>query len=189
MRGKCDYVFTSGGIGPTHDDITAAAIAKAFSVKLVRNPAAQKLLEDHYPPEKLNDARLKMADIPEGGVLLNNPVSSAPGFKIENVFVFAGVPTIMQSMFEAAKEYLEGGDKKLYRSISAFVTEGEIAHILGEVQDDFPDVEIGSYPFIKDQKLGTSIVFRSVDEARISEALDIVKTHFKEHNFTVEKES
>lgn len=160
LKVKYDYVFTSGGIGPTHDDITALAVAKAFGVKLYRDKVAEKLLIDHYSKEQLNEARLKMADIPEGATLLNNPVSSAPGFKIENLFVMAGVPKIMQSMFVAAKEFLQGGTKMQSKMVSAYISEGNLAKELSEIQDNNQQVEIGSYPYIKQEKLGTSLVVR-----------------------------
>jgi len=189
LRAKCDYVFTSGGIGPTHDDITALSIAKAFGVELYRDPVAKKLLEDHYPPEKLNAARLKMADIPKGATLLNNPVSSAPGFKMENVFVMAGVPSIMQAMFEASKEHLEGGAKMLSRMISAYITEGNIAERLGDVQYKYPDVEIGSYPYIKNERLGTSLVVRSFDKTKLDQAFAEVKSILDKDGVEVEEEA
>ncbi len=175
LRAKYDYVFTSGGIGPTHDDITALSVAKAFGVKLIRDERAVKLLEEHYPPEKRNDARMKMADIPEGADLLNNPVSSAPGFKIENVFVMAGVPKIMQSMFAACKEYLVGGDPVHAHLVSSYVTEGNIASELSDLQDSYPDIEIGSYPFIKNERLGTSLVFRSTSKEQNEKAANELK--------------
>lgn len=188
LRVKYDYVFTSGGIGPTHDDITASAIAQAFAVELICDPEARRLLEDHYGKEELNEARLKMAHIPNGSILLNNPVSSAPGFKIENVFVMAGVPRIMQSMFIASKEYLSSGSKIYSKVVSAFVSEGGIAQELSKVQREYPNVEIGSYPFIKDKKLGTSLVFRSVDEDVAGEALNKVKSYLDSIDIVIEKE-
>jgi molybdenum cofactor synthesis domain-containing protein len=180
LRDKLDYVFTSGGIGPTHDDITALSISKAFGVALIRDPKAEAILRDHYDESNLNDARLKMADIPEGSMLLNNPVTSAPGFKKENVFVFAGVPSIMQAMFFAAKEYLTPGVKTLSRSISCYVTEGDIAEKLSEVQNEFQDLDIGSYPYIKNQRLGTAVVFRGEDEQQINAACDKICSFFEE---------
>lgn len=161
-----DYVFSTGGIGPTHDDITAESVAKTFKTEIELNQQAHEILKKHYG-EKLNQARLKMALIPKGATLLNNKISSAPGFKINNVFVYAGVPKIMQVMFEASKEFLETGPIKKSKSIESYVTEGEIAHIIAEIQDKFKDVEIGSYPFIHNEKLATAIVFRSLNEKSI----------------------
>lgn len=188
LRKKYHYVFTSGGIGPTHDDITALSIAKAFKVKLICDTKARNLLENHYEKHKLNDARMKMAYIPEGSILLNNPVSSAPGFKIENVFVMAGVPKIMQSMFIASKEYLSGGKKTYSKAISAFISEGDIANYLQTIQDNYFNVEIGSYPFIKNGKLGTSLVFRSTDDILANEALNQIKIYLTKLNIAIERE-
>jgi len=118
VRHAFDYVFTTGGIGPTHDDITSQCIADAFEVPLVLHTEAKRLLETHYPPGQLNEARLRMAMVPEGAVLLPNPISRAPGFQIGNVFVLPGVPSIMQGIFEQLKHRLAGGDKVLSRSVS-----------------------------------------------------------------------
>jgi molybdenum cofactor synthesis domain-containing protein len=183
-----DYVFTSGGIGPTHDDITAAAVAKAFDRKLSRDPRAYKILKNHYEPAMLNEARLKMADIPEGSDLLNNPVSSAPGFKIENLFVLAGVPSIMQSMFVAAKDFIKGGEKTLTKTISIYETEGNIAKELTILQDKHKNVEIGSYPFIKNKKLGTSLVFRGLDLNLIEEAYQKIRDIILERDIEILEE-
>jgi len=175
-RGAFTYVFTTGGIGPTHDDITSDAIAAAFSVKLERNKEAATILERHYGKDQLNAARLKMADIPVGSTLILNPVSAAPGFRIQNVFVMAGVPSIMQAMFDFIRPELKGGDKMLSRTLSVFVTEGVIASRLSAIQDQFPDVEIGSYPFMRQQRLGTSLVARGTDSARLETAYRQLKT-------------
>ncbi len=163
-RAKYDYVFTSGGIGPTHDDITSASIAKAFKVKLILHPEAVVALKKHYNPENLNEARLKMAYVPEGASLIQNPVSAAPGFIIENLYVMAGVPSIMRAMFDYIKPGLKGGPIMHSHTISVFTTEGKIAKELSIIQSQFPNVEIGSYPFIKAGKLGVSLVARSLDE-------------------------
>jgi molybdenum cofactor synthesis domain-containing protein len=175
LREKYNYVITSGGIGPTHDDITTSSIAKALGLKVVRDITAQKILENYYPKEKLNDARLKMADIPDGAELLDNPVSAAPGYKIQNIFVFAGVPRIMQAMFHAAKEFMQPGMKVYSKSISVFITEGDIAKDLTKLQVNFPDVEIGSYPYIKNERLGTSLVFRSIDQHKLNECYHLMQ--------------
>lgn len=163
-RSKFDYVFTSGGIGPTHDDITSASIAKSFTVNLVLHPQALSMLKNHYKPEDLNEARLKMAYVPEGASLIQNPVSAAPGFIMENVYVMAGVPSIMRAMFDYVKPKLKGGPIMHSHTISAFTTEGRIAQELSLIQSKFPDVEIGSYPFIQAGKLGVSLVARSLDK-------------------------
>ncbi len=165
-----DYVFTSGGIGPTHDDITAAAIAKAFGVALVRNAEAVALLEGHYAPGDLTEARLKMADTPAGASLVDNPVSRAPGFQIENVFVLAGVPTIFQAMVEGLRHRVAGGAPLLSRTVSCFLAEGQIAPGLATLQERFGEIEIGSYPFFRLRKFGVSVVLRGTDEAVIGRA-------------------
>lgn len=169
-RNNFTYVFTTGGIGPTHDDITSDAIASAFGVSLERNSEAVALLERHYSKADLNAARLKMADIPAGASLILNPVSAAPGFRIGNVYVLAGVPTIMQAMFDFIRPELKGSERMLSRTLSVFVTEGMIASALSAIQDEYPDVEIGSYPFMRQQRLGTSLVARATDSARLDSA-------------------
>jgi molybdenum cofactor synthesis domain-containing protein len=169
-RARYDYVFTTGGIGPTHDDITAECVARAFGLKLIRNPEAVARLERHYEPGMLNEARLRMANTPEGAVLVDNPVSTAPGFQIGNVFVLAGVPSIMQAMFDGLKPRLVGGALVLSRTVSAFVGEGTIAAGLGELQQRYPDLDIGSYPFFRGGKYGASFVLRGTEGARIDAA-------------------
>jgi molybdenum cofactor synthesis domain-containing protein len=171
-RSRFDYVFTTGGIGPTHDDITAAALAEAFGVPLTRDPEAVRRLKEHYGEGELNEARLRMALVPEGAELVDNPVSKAPGFVIGNVFVFAGVPRIMQAMFENIKYRLVGGAVVKSRAIAAFLLEGEIAAGLEQLQHRYPDLEIGSYPFLRAGRLGTSIVVRGTDETRIDDAAE-----------------
>lgn len=174
------YVFTTGGIGPTHDDITSACIAKAFGVKLERHPQAVAILEKHYTKEMLNEARLKMAEIPVGASLIPNPVSAAPGFCMENVYVMAGVPSIMQAMFGFVKPLLKGGAKTLSRTLSAYITEGVIAEKLTQIQNKNPNVEIGSYPFIRNQRLGTSLVSRSTDEAALTTTVAQIRAMLQE---------
>jgi len=164
-----DYLFTTGGIGPTHDDITAAAIAKAFGLPLVRHPDALVMLKKYYDNNKqeLNEQRLKMTEAPEGAILIDNPISMAPGFQVENVCVMAGVPRIMQAMFDGMKHRLVGGKPMVSRSILARLGESVIAEGLGAIQEQHMDVEIGSYPFFRDGKLGTSLVMRATDPAAI----------------------
>jgi molybdenum cofactor synthesis domain-containing protein len=167
-RKRFTYVFTTGGIGPTHDDITSASVAKAFGVKLIRHPQAERLLLGHYKPEQVNSARMKMADVPAGAVLIENPVSIAPGFRMDNVYVMAGVPSIMQAMFDHVRSELKGGKKMLSKTWSAYITEGTIAEALTAIQNRYKDVEIGSYPFMRDGRLGTSLVSRSTDCAQLA---------------------
>jgi molybdenum cofactor synthesis domain-containing protein len=169
-RPEYNYIFTTGGIGPTHDDITSASIAKAFGVKLLRHPQAEALLRAHYEGKHLNEASLKMADIPDGAQLIDNPVSSAPGYYIENVYVFAGVPRIMQAMLDAVKHQLAGGTPVSTLSITCDLTEGKVAIGLDAIQQQFPQVEIGSYPYFKQGILSTTIVLRAEDKAKNKEA-------------------
>lgn len=170
LRAKHDYIFTTGGIGPTHDDITAASIAKAFGVPLIKHPKAAKLLLDHYGAENLTEARMRMAHTPEGAELIDNPVSVAPGIKIGNVHVLAGVPRICQAMFDGLKAELKGGAKMLARTVSGYVGEGTIAKDLEALQNRYPMLEIGSYPFFRAGKFGASFVIRGTDKDRIDAA-------------------
>ncbi len=180
VRGKFDYVFTTGGIGPTHDDITSAAIALAFGVPLIRDPGALALLRGHYKPQDLNESRLKMADVPQGAELIENPVSAAPGYRVENVIVFAGVPRIMQAMFEGYRDRLRGGRPVASVTVSAYATEGVFAGRLAEIQAAHADVEIGSYPFVRGGRLGVSVVCRSEDQARAEAVADVVRGVLKD---------
>ncbi len=169
-RAVYDYVFTTGGIGPTHDDITSECIAQAFGVPYARNKEAETILTEYYGLENLNEARLRMCTMPEGAALIPNPISIAPGFSVGNVYVMAGVPGIMQAMFDHLKHGLTGGKPILSETVSVFLTEGKIAAELTKVQETFPDVEIGSYPFVREGKLGTSLVARHEDATRLAEA-------------------
>lgn len=170
MRVKVDYLFTTGGIGPTHDDITAGSIARAFERKLIRHPEAERRLRAFYPPEKLTEARLKMAETPEGATLIDNPVSVAPGFIVENVHVLAGVPKIMQAMLDILRPRLVGGALVHARTLVVFKGEGDMAETLAAIQNRYPMIDIGSYPFFRMDKPGTSIVFRGDDVAAIDAA-------------------
>ncbi len=170
-RGRFDYVFTTGGIGPTHDDITAAAIAKAFGVSLVRNPRALAIMQRQHKPKDLNEARLKMADVPEGATLIDNPVSGAPGFQIGNVFVMAGVPMIVQAMLEGLRHRLVGGAPVLSRAVRAYIAEGAVAQGLSALQARFDALDIGSYPFYRRGKFGVSLVLRGTDKELLGEAV------------------
>jgi len=172
LRLRCDYVFTSGGIGPTHDDITAAAVAEAFGTVLERNAEAVRRLEDHYEPGQLNAARLTMADLPVGAALIDNPVSAAPGFRLGNVYVLAGVPVILQAMFETLAGGLAGGAPMVSRTVSSYLTEGTVANAVAAVQRAHPEVEIGSYPFLRRGRLGTSLVVRGPDPGRVDAAAE-----------------
>ena len=166
------YVFTTGGIGPTHDDITAAALARAFDVELLRNEEAVNALDRYYEPGRLTDARLKMADIPAGARLIDNPVSGAPGFQLENVFVLPGVPAIMEAMFDGLTDRLVGGDPILTDNVTTNLPESDVAADLGELQEKYPDVGMGSYPYFRKGKLGLNLVLRSTDGARMNAAAE-----------------
>ena len=177
-RAAFDYVFTTGGIGPTHDDITSASIAKAFGVALRRDPGVVAAFERYYAGERgieLNAARLRMADFPEGAEILNNAVTIAPGYRMENVFVFAGVPKIMQAMFDEVKHGLIGGKVILSRTVTGHLSEGAIAADLDRLQALYPDIDIGSYPFFGKGKFGTSIVMRGADATRLEAAAQDVR--------------
>lgn len=175
LRAAHDYVFTTGGIGPTHDDITAEAIARAFNLEFGRNPEAEAILRAYYKPEDITDARLSMADTPAGAVLIDNPISRAPGFQVENVYVLPGVPSILQVMFDGLAGGLAGGSPVISKSIAANLPEGELAQPLRAIQDAFADVEIGSYPFFKGGKLGSSLVMRGADGKAVAGAADAVR--------------
>lgn len=175
VRRKFDYVFTTGGIGPTHDDITSACVAEAFGVSLILDPEAKRLLENHYPPGGLNEARLRMAHVPDGAVLLPNPISRAPGFRIENVYVLPGVPQIMQAIFSELRHRLRGGARLYSRSISCTLSEGALAKELGALQERYSDLEIGSYPYFRRSDFGVTLVLRGTDRNRIAVAAEELK--------------
>lgn len=164
VRRRFDYVFTTGGIGPTHDDITADCVAKAFGRPLTVHPEARAILEAHYPPGQLTEARLRMARTPEGAELIENPVSRAPGFRVENVFVMAGIPSIMQAMFASLQHCLVGGEPLRSRTVSVEMGESFVADGLARLQQRYGDVEIGSYPFNRNGTFGTRLVLRAVDD-------------------------
>jgi len=167
LRSKYDYVFTTGGIGPTHDDITAQSVSKTFGLKYEIHKEAFKILEAYYKPGEFNDGRQKMAWMPENANLILNPTSGAPGFSVENVFSLPGVPSILKSMLGGLKNSIVGGDPIKSLTISLKTVESEIAESLTEVQNQNKDVEIGSYPFFHAGKLGVSIVIRSEDQSKI----------------------
>jgi molybdenum cofactor synthesis domain-containing protein len=168
-RAMFTYVFTTGGIGPTHDDITAECVAQAFGVPLVLNDDAVERLQRGGRP--LNEARLKMARVPQGAELVENPVSNAPGFRIGNVFVLAGIPSIARAMFVSAVPMLVSGAPILSASVDAFLREGDFAEDLERIQRRHPNVEIGSYPFNRDGRLGATLVTRGTDRALLSSVL------------------
>lgn len=174
LRGQYDYLFTTGGIGPTHDDITSACIAKAFGVPLERNDAAIRCLRARYPEDQLNEDRLRMADLPQGASLIDNPLSQAPGFRMGNVLVLAGMPAIMKAMLEGLK--LKPGKQVLEHVVRSDLSEGVIASQLRRLQERYPTLSLGSYPFMKDGLAATDLVMRGFDSHRIEEALQELMT-------------
>ena len=176
LRLRHDYVFTTGGIGPTHDDITSPSIARAFGVPLVLNGEAHARLQARYGAKRLNAARLRMAHVPESAELIENPISAAPGFRIGNVFVFAGVPDIMRAMFESVRHLIDGGPPLRSRALRSLVSEGDIATGLAEVQDRHPGVEIGSYPYFTGTRLGCTVVLCGSDMEGVGAAEGDVRT-------------
>ena len=176
LRNTYDYVFTTGGIGPTHDDITGQSVAKAFGIKYEIHKEAFKILEKYYQPGEFNEGRQKMVWMPEKANLIINPTSGAPGFSVENVFCLPGVPSILKSMLGGLTNSIVGGEPILNLTISLRTVESEIASSLTKVQNDNKDVEIGSYPFFHAGKLGVSIVIRSENQSKIDNCnLQILK--------------
>ena len=167
LRKSYNYIFTTGGIGPTHDDITAESISKAFDLKYEIHKEAFKILENYYKPGEFNEGRQKMVWMPKNANLILNPTSGAPGFSVENVFCLPGVPSILKSMIGGLKNEIVGGEPILSHTISLRTVESEIASSLTEIQNNNKEVEIGSYPFFQAGKLGVSIVMRSVDQSKI----------------------
>lgn len=180
LRTRWDYVFTTGGIGPTHDDITADSVAKAFGVSIDVDPRAVELMLKRYQADSLTEGRLRMARIPAGADLIENAVSAAPGFRIGNVHVMAGVPSVMQAMMDAVAPTLRTGVKMLSETVRADAKEGDIAMPLGAIQKEFPDVAIGSYPFVDESGFNTNIVLRSRDPGRLMMARASVEAMLRE---------
>ncbi|AMJ63570.1 molybdenum cofactor biosynthesis protein [Bosea sp. PAMC 26642] len=174
LRGRYTYVFTTGGIGPTHDDITADSVAAAFGVTIDHDPRAVAMLAERFPPDQLNEARMRMARIPAGADLIANSVSKAPGFNIGNVYVMAGVPSIMQAMLDVVAPTLKTGVKVLSDTVRAGLREGDIGTALAAVAKAHPDTSIGSYPFWSETGPDTNIVVRSRDAGKLAEAMAAV---------------
>ncbi len=171
---EVDYVFTTGGIGPTHDDITAVSIAKAFGVPLVLHSEAKALLKQHYG-EHLNESRLRMGYVPEGANLVANPVSVAPGFQMRNVYIMAGVPIIAHAMIDMVVPTLLGGVPWTTKTIRTSLPESIIAKDLSRIQEDYPEIEIGSYPYFKLGGYGLSLVVKGSDANLVDEASDKIE--------------
>lgn len=178
LRARYDFVFTTGGIGPTHDDITADAVAKAFGVGIGYHPDAYALLEARYPPGEFNDMRKRMARIPHGAALVANSVSGAPGFHIGNVYVMAGVPMVMRAMLEAIAPELPRGVAVVSITVEAAIPEGAIAPGLAVIQKAHPVIAIGSYPFYRDgisQPFGAQLVVRGRDPHAVEAAAQAIE--------------
>lgn len=175
LRQSYGYVFTTGGIGPTHDDITADSIAAAFDVPVRVDPRAVAMMRERFAVDKLDDNRLRMARIPEGAELVDNAISKTPGFMIENVIVMAGIPRVMQVMLDAVTPMLRTGKKMLSTTVVAECAESDIAEPLLRLQDAYPDVKMGSYPYFKDGRMGTQLVLRCRDQSRLAAAAGDVR--------------
>ena len=165
-RAKFDYVFTTGGIGPTHDDITAECVAKAFGVPLYIHPEIEALLRQREAPPEVMASRMRMAHVPEGAELIRNPLGP-PGFKVDNVYVMAGIPRVMQQMLDATLPELKGAAPVRSRTVTAYVAESQVAKPLGDLQARYASVDLGSYPFSREGRYGTSLVVRGTDEAEL----------------------
>ena len=173
-RRRFNYVFTTGGIGPTHDDITAECIAKAFAVPLVVNAEIAERIRRRAAPPEVMESRLRMARIPQGAELVENSTGGPPGFRVENVIVMAGIPAVMRAMLATLEGQLDAGPVIHSRSVTAYLGESEIARGLGEVQARYPDIDLGSYPFFRDDRYGASLVMRGADPGRLEAMLEEV---------------
>ena len=185
LRKKYNYVFTSGGIGPTHDDITSESISKAFKLPYEKHEEGYKILKAYYKPGEFNDGRQKMIWMPRGANLILNPTSGAPGFHVENVFVLPGVPSILKSMLGGIKNKIVGGDPIISHTISLRTFESHIAESLTAVQNKYENVEIGSYPFFQAGKLGVSIVIRSDNQDLINKCSSDVMNFVNEKKIEI----
>ena len=185
LRKENNYVFTTGGIGPTHDDITAQSVSKAFGLKYEIHKEAFEILKSYYKPGEFNDGRQKMVKMPENAELILNPTSGAPGFSVENVFCLPGVPSILKSMLGGLKNRIVGGEPILSQTLSLKTVESEIASSLKKVQNQNHEVEIGSYPFFHAVKLGVSIVIRSENQSKIDECSSQILKFVREKKIEV----
>ena len=185
VRKKFKYVFTTGGIGPTHDDITSRSIAKAFRLSYGYNKEAYAILEKYYKPGEFNDGRKKMAKMPDKALLIYNPSSGAPGFIVGNVYCLPGVPSILKSMVKGLTNSIVGGKKVLSKTISLSTVESEIAKPLEVVQNRFLQVEIGSYPFFRLGKIGVSIVIRSTEWNQIEDCAKQIQSFLQQKKIKI----
>lgn len=175
LRVKCDYVLTTGGIGPTHDDVTAQSVARAFGVPLVEHPDIAALLRARGGPPEVMAARMRMALVPQGAQLVPNTTGGPPGFSIGNVYVLAGIPSVMRAMLAALEAFLQGGAVLQSRSIGVYLGESAVAEALTRIQQTYPAVEIGSYPFNREGRIGTTLVARATDVALLQEVVERLK--------------
>ena len=185
LRKKYNYIFTTGGIGPTHDDITASSISKAFNITYGPHKEAMSILEKYYKPGEFNEGRQKMAWMPTKANLILNPTSGAPGFNVENVFCLPGVPSILKSMLGGISNKLVGGKPIISNTINLRTVESEISKSLSSVQDNNKDVDIGSYPFFRAGKLGVTIVLRSSIQSQIDKCNSEIIKFVKEKNIEI----
>nr|WP_207912095.1 molybdopterin-binding protein [Parafrankia sp. BMG5.11] len=190
LRTRNDYLFTTGGIGPTHDDITVDAVAAALGVPVVIHPQAREMLERYYTGRgsALTDARLRMARVPEGAELIPNRMSGAPGIRIGNMFIMAGVPHITAGMLDALTGTLEGGAPLIARTIGCWVAESEVADILRAAEKKHEGVQIGSYPFFRDGRVGANFVVRSTDEAVLADCVASLTADLQHAGYAVHPE-
>lgn len=172
VRTQYDYVLTTGGIGPTHDDITADCVAAAFAVPIIEHPDIAAIIHRRPAPSDVMDSRMRMARVPQGATLIDNPTGGPQGFRIENVLVMAGIPRVMQAMLSTLESTLHHGAVVRSGSVTAYLGESQIATGLGEVQARYPDVDIGSYPFLREDRYGTSLVVRGTNASEINAVLD-----------------
>jgi molybdopterin-biosynthesis enzyme MoeA-like protein len=175
VRARHHYVFTTGGIGPTHDDITAACIAKAFGVKLVEHPKIAAIIRQREAPPDVMASRLRMAMVPDGAGLIDNLTGGPPGFFIGNVYVMAGIPTVMRAMLGSLAGKLKGGSVVQSRSVTAYIGESTIAEALRQIQASHSDVDIGSYPFTREGRYGTTLVARGTDAGTLRKVVEKIK--------------
>ena len=185
IKNNFKYIFTTGGIGPTHDDITSKSIAKTFNLSCGYHKEAYKILEKYYKPGEFNEGRKKMAKIPDQATLIYNAVSGAPGFIVKNVFCLPGVPSILKSMLGGLKNEIIGGNPILSKTINLSTVESEIAESLTKVQKNNKDVDIGSYPFFKAGRVGVSIVIRSEDQSKIDICNSQIIEYVKQKNIKI----
>ena len=170
-RDRYHYVFTTGGIGPTHDDITVDCIAKAFDVPIVEHPDIAARIKTRPAPPEVMAARLRMARVPEGATLVENQTGGPQGFRMDNVFVMAGIPMVMQAMLSSLEGQLDTGPVVRSRTVTAYLGESQLAGALADIQNRFPEIDLGSYPFFRKERYGTSLVMRGVDEGRLDAML------------------